>query len=170
METLRSALHQPQAPLAAPGHGRALTGAQSSRLEPPALGEPSGVPEMGQVPPSECGEEGRDPAAAAAPLASQNTRQKERKVVAAHRKKPLISDEGLGQLSHRVSLPRGRRSWPYPPTLQPQAAPLPPSPGASTAETAQPGLRPTAGHAREKEEVLVCSVGLQTARGRKPRS
>lgn len=128
------------------------------------------MPELGQVPPSKCGEEGRDPAAAAVPLASQNTRQKERKVVAAHRKKPLISDEGLGQLSHHVSLLRGRRSWPYLPTLQPQAAPLPPSPGASTAETARPGLRPTTGPAQEKEEVLVCSIGLQTAHGRKPRS
>lgn len=91
-------------------------------------------------------------------------------MVAAHRKKPLISDEGLAQLSHCISLPRGRRLQLYLPAPQPQAAPLPPGPGASTAETAWPALLPYAGPAKEKKEVVIHSVGTKTAHGRKPRS
>ena len=94
-----------------------------------------------QVLPQQAWGEGQRPSCSSSALGlSKYQTEKERKVVAAHRKKPLTSDEGLGQLSHCASLPRGRRSWPYLPALQPQAAPLPPSPGASAAETARPGL------------------------------
>lgn len=91
-------------------------------------------------------------------------------MVAAHRKKPLVSDEGLAQLSRCIPLLRGRRSQLYLPAPQPQAAPLPPSPNASAARTAWPGLLSAAGPAKEKEEVLVRSGRMKTVHGRKPQS
>lgn len=82
------------------------------RAAPPALGEPSRVPEPGQVLPQPTWGGRQRPRRGSNALGlSKHQAEKERKVGAAHRKKPLISDEGLGQLSHRVSLLRRRRSW-----------------------------------------------------------
>lgn len=113
------------------------------------------MPELCRSPPEAWGGGERPSRRSSALGLSKYQTKKERKVVAAHRKKTPISDEGPGQLSHRISLLRGRKSRPYLPALQPQAALLPPSPGASAAGTARPGLLPTPGPAKEKEEVSV---------------
>lgn len=87
-----------------------------------STGQPLGAeqgPRAGQMPPVSTGRRAETQPEQQHP-SPLNISEKERKVVAARRKKPLISDEGLAQLSHCISLPRGRRLWPCLPTPQPQ--------------------------------------------------
>lgn len=102
--------------------------------------------------PSKCGEQGREPATAATPSASQNTREGKKGGGCSQEKASNIRlRPGLAIAVHLSS-------------ERDEIAAL----SASSAKTARPGLLPTAGLAKEKEKVLVHSVGTKTTHGRKP--
>lgn len=86
--------------------------------------------------------------------------------MASHRKKHLLSDEAW--TSYHISLSSAQEEiMAVSASTTAPGYSSPTHPGASTAKMAWPSLLPTAALVKEKEEVLVRSMGMKITHGRK---